>query len=246
MKGGNTDSYHHETWRMLLIRLKSGGAWLWPVARDSDLHNIESMDFDMVRTTAWPPVTQNVVWLDISNTGLKLLPDALWELKSLHRLELHCNALVVVPDGIAELLQLDYLSLHSNAISAISPQLTRLMLLRFLTLNCNMLTQPPALPPNLQRLSMHQNKIAALPEGLGLAGADLRALALHGNQISHIPASMLSSIPRCEVFTLQRNALTAVPETLGDMSGLSDLWLYSNQLTSLPSSIGRLRSLKRL
>ena len=193
---------------------------------------------------AWPPVSQSVTWLDISNTGLTQLPEALWELR---RLEAHCNALVVVPDGLAQLLRLDYLSLHSNAITAVTPQITRLTRLRWLSLNSNLLTQRPALPPHVHRLSLHQNKIAGLPpDGLGLAGAEVRALALHLNHIPHIPACLLSSIPRCEVFTLQHNALMSVPETLGDMVGLTDLWLYSNQLTSLPRSIGLLRSLKRL
>lgn len=37
-----------------------------------------------------------------------------------------------------------------------------------------------------------------------------------------------------------------VPETIGEMQGLADLWLYSNKLSSIPDAIGNCKGLKRL
>ena len=45
---------------------------------------------------------------------------------------------------------------------------------------------------------------------------------------------------------LYNNQLTSLPESIGNLSSLEDLYLSFNQLTSLPESIGSLNSLERL
>ena len=51
---------------------------------------------------------------------------------------------------------------------------------------------------------------------------------------------------RLEWLRLLSNQLTTLPESIGDLSSLEKLWLSSNQLTTLPESIGDLSSLEDL
>ena len=46
--------------------------------------------------------------------------------------------------------------------------------------------------------------------------------------------------------TLQRNNITSIPETIGDLTNLWYLYLGNNQLSSLPETIENLTNLKEL
>ena len=55
----------------------------------------------------------------------------------------------------------------------------------------------------------------------------------------------LLHVPQQQLY-LAQNQLTSLPDSIGDLEALEELWAYTNALESLPASIGRLRKLKKL
>jgi len=68
------------------------------------------------------------------------------------------------------------------------------------------------------------------------------------SSIHEIPESFFSELETLEIQKLYicNNNLTSLPTSIGELTSLKELWLYSNNLTSLPTSIGELTSLKEL
>ncbi len=74
----------------------------------------------------------------------------------------------------------------------------------------------------------------------------LEALVLADNGLKDI-SERLGQLRNLRMLDLGHNQLSAIPETIGEIVGLSDyLYLHDNMLSSLPSSIGRLRKLRYL
>lgn len=259
LRGGDRHSHTVEVWRMLLVREPPAArdstgrrTWLWPVGRVPDFADPERMDLDLACSTA---LRAGVRWLDLSCTGLRALPDELFGMATLQRLELHGNELRDVPDAIAELTRLDYLALHRNLLEGLPPRFVELAELRWLSLHCNRLAAVPTreLPPGLQRLSLHGNAIEGAIDGPGGARnpsspSRLVVLSLFKNGIVALPppsviASGWTGLTR---LGLQCNALAELPDEIGLLAALEDLWVFANRLTRLPETIGALRSLKTL
>jgi internalin A len=70
-------------------------------------------------------------------------------------------------------------------------------------------------------------------------------LDLSGNQLTALPES-LGQLTQLQSLDLSRNQLTALPESLGQLTQLQKLCLYDNQLATLPESLGQLTQLRRL
>jgi len=69
---------------------------------------------------------------------------------------------------------------------------------------------------------------------------------LADNDLSDV-SERIGGLKRLRMLDLGHNALTSVPDALGDLDGLTDfLYLHDNQLTALPSSLDRLRKLRYL
>jgi len=233
---------------VLIHNHSTGEGFLWPVGRDTDIQDHGTLDMFMVRSTE---VGANVVWLDISDTQLEELPREICQLKHLRKLECHSNCLVEIPSWLCRGPEgegpppLEYAAFNSNRIERVTPLLAELGSLRWLSLNGNRLTRVPELPGGVERLSLHCNSIAELPPRLGCE-ASVRAVSLHGNRIREIPETFLAGLKSCNTLSLMRNEIERVPESVGEMAALQDLWLYGNRIAALPEALGRLTRLKRL
>lgn len=95
--------------------------------------------------------------------------------------------------------------------------------------------------PNLQQLVLNENRLTALPEGLG---SRLEVLWVAGNRIARWPASL----SRCPLRDLDvgRNGLTEVPPVVWELGSLKTLSLRQNQLAALPRDLSRLTALEVL
>jgi Leucine-rich repeat (LRR) protein len=99
--------------------------------------------------------------------------------------------------------------------------------------------------PSVQHLNLWKKRLGGVPE-LIWAHTELETLVLAENDLSHMSAQ-IGLLTRLRMLDLGHNALTRIPEALGDLSGLTDfLYLHDNRLTSLPSSLARLTRLRYL
>ena len=71
---------------------------------------------------------------------------------------------------------------------------------------------------------------------------DLETLVLADNRLSEL-SEKIGGLKRLRMLDLGHNRLTGVPDSLGDLDGLTDfVYPHDNRLTVLPSSLGRLQS----
>lgn len=244
LKGGDRYSHHHEVWVMMYIKAEKNVGWLWPIGRTSDFYDVSTLDVHMLRRTNF---VNGIIWLDISNRGLLELPSDMSKMKTLKRLECHCNSLSEVPDSISALTSLYYLSLHSNKIEKVTRNIIRLQNLKWLSLHANKLTSIPLLPISIERVSFHINNIDEIDIDTNIAHCQkLIAMSMFQNNLTHIPKALFKNLPFCTTLGLQCNQLEEIPESIGDMESLIFLWLYNNKLTQFPASVKHLQKLKKL
>ncbi len=207
--------------------------------------------------------------LNLAGNGLCRLPDQLSTLSELRALSVGGNYLKELPASFARLQGLRDLRLLSNPWQEFPAPLLKLPSLRILDLSycpdamSDALGLLPALEVlilarcmldkfpetvlllrSLRRLDLSRNNLPAVPEEICKLRA-LEFLNLMLNQISELPAT-LAQLPVLRVLDVCMNILKG-PLAEGSLpSSLQRLILSGNQLPTIPSSIGELRSLQQL
>ena len=99
---------------------------------------------------------------------------------------------------------------------------------------------------NLQRLSIHLNKIRSLPTSIGEMSS-LLFLDAHFNELCGLPDE-IGRLTNLEILNLSSNFtdLRELPNTLGELTNLKELDLNNNQIHALPDTFGRLDKLTKL
>lgn len=99
---------------------------------------------------------------------------------------------------------------------------------------------------NLQKLSVHLNRIRALPKSV-CEIPSLRYLDAHFNQLHGLP-SAIGRLQNLEVLNVSSNFkdLTELPETIDKLSNLRELDLSNNQIRFLPDCFFELQNLTKL
>jgi Leucine-rich repeat (LRR) protein len=99
--------------------------------------------------------------------------------------------------------------------------------------------------PSPSHLSLWKKQLGHVPESVW-EQVELETLVLADNGLREVSAK-IGRLKRLRMLDLGHNALTQVPDTLGDLDGLTDfLYLHDNRLTSLPSSFDQLKKLRYL
>eukprot|EP00727_Mastigamoeba_balamuthi_P007343 m51a1_g3229 hypothetical protein (1409) ;mRNA; f:92241-99014 len=224
----------------------------------------------------------NLENLSFANNKIQELSNDIGLFPILIRLDLAANRLSSLPTGLANLRLLKQLSLRGNQLgsSLQSFVFTGFNSIAFvdlaytgltffpkisvpggwnaslkLDLTGNALTSFPSLNKRasadldylktLKSLLVAENKITDLKEIGNLAS--LLDLNLAGNGVPSIPTnSPLLTLSGMQNLNLGRNNITSLPDGIGQMGGLKSLDLGGNGLTSLPASIGSLSGLKSL
>jgi len=143
------------------------------------------------------------------------------------------------------LTTLTKLNLSLNQLFELPPEIGRLSALESLQLTNNCLSQLPTelcLLTNLTELLLNYNKLTSIPEEVFSALTALKELALAENDITHLPAT-IGRMTNLTLLSLQENNLTSVPHQLSRCTSLRQLWLHSNPIPVLPSSLLTLNSL---
>jgi Leucine-rich repeat (LRR) protein len=212
--------------------------------------------------------------LNLSRTGIKSLPKSIVKLFNLKRLILsYCHDFMELSPEVGELKQLEILDLEGTKIRDLPENLRCPMLLELFLHNNNELRKIPPLffsyMPILEILNLSMTGISSLPESIVKLASlkrlilscchdfielspevgelkQLEVFDLEGTEIMDLPKN-----PRWLMLLalfLQRNEkLRTIPSSFFDyMTALQTLNLSRTGIRSLPESVVRLVSLKRL
>nr|XP_054590890.1 leucine-rich repeat-containing protein 30-like [Nothobranchius furzeri] len=133
-----------------------------------------------------------------------------------------------VPEDMWELLELEKLNLSLNSLKVLPPHLGQLTNLVVPNLWGNQLSSWPAEIGHLRRLRVlfvYRNKLTEVPEELG-GCLQLEVLSLANNQLSSLPAS-LSNLSRLRQLNLSNNRMAHVPGCVCNLMALEDPILMS-------------------
>lgn len=160
----------------------------------------------------------NLHRLNLSSNKLTSLPPNIGVFGRLEVLKCAQNTIAVLPASVGDLTRLKMLDVSSNGLLSLPTELEHCQELNVLNVSSNGLTR---LDP-------------ALLEKLGSAG--LRQLYCYKNKISSLPTS-IGHIGTLEILSASNNKLTALPDEIGGLSNLVELYLGGNiGLKAIPAS----------
>ena len=199
--------------------------------------------------------------LTLSNNLLSgELPTSFFELTNLELVALDDNLLSASLTKFASLSNLRSIYLEDNGFyGALSETLIDAWkeTLQVLDLSTNDLA-PQRLPANLFEMSqlvvldLHSNKFfGSLPftTSSGCCNEALRFLALYDNQLSSfLPEEAITYFPMLDHLDLSENMLTTLPQNLGQLTNLRQLYLGSNpfEIQTMPTELFVMRNLQEL
>uniref|UniRef100_A0A0B7B8B3 Gelsolin-like domain-containing protein n=2 Tax=Arion vulgaris TaxID=1028688 RepID=A0A0B7B8B3_9EUPU len=156
----------------------------------------------------------NLQDVDLSYNTLNRIPEALYKVKSLKRLNMSNNEVTELSVLIDVWTKLETLNLSRNKLKALPSTLHKLSSLKKLYLNGNQLDFegiPASIGklPNLEVFSASNNNIEMIPEGLARCGK-LKKLILNGNRLITLP-DILHLLPELETLDVRENPDLVMP-----------------------------------
>lgn len=188
-----------------------------------------------------------------SNNLQGILPDDLFLLSSLTMLDLGQNKLAgTVPDFLGSFDELEVLNLSANTFSGTIPEsLTQLSLLTDLNLSTNLFTGGiPTKVEDLQsliRLDLSQNFLTGtIPNIIGML-KNLQTLRLSVNELTGGLPTTVGELSSLDVLEAHSNFLEGLlPRQLGKLKQITELVLFNNTFSTIPSDIGLMQNLEYL
>ncbi|XP_050379185.1 plant intracellular Ras-group-related LRR protein 9-like [Argentina anserina] len=261
--------------------LKDAEERLVRIYRSAEVGNVEKegddvrdqVDEEVVRILQQTSAGTEVDRVDLSDRGLRSLPEDFGRISGLIQLDLSNNELQVIPETIGGLEKLEVLNLSTNLLESLPDTIGLLQNLKLLTVSGNKLT---ALPDSichcrsLVELDVSFNQLVYLPTNIGYELINLQKLSVQLNKLRSFPTSVcelrallsldahfneLRGLPQAfgRLTSLQNlnladnfTDLTELPDTFGDLISLKELDLSNNQFHALPDTFGRLKNLTKL
>ena len=179
----------------------------------------------------------NLETLSLEYNQLTILPDTLWSLTSLTRLNLSHNPLGRISVELGQLKNLHELWLTNiNLYDLPTNVFVHLIHLEKLSLKSNHLRRLPSDIGHLielRWLCLEDNELNDLPDSLQDC-SNLSYLNLNGNHLVHIP-SVIGKITSLNIVCLQRNAIAEIDDdTLLMFSNMTKVDLRENPLIEKP------------
>ncbi|XP_045809528.1 plant intracellular Ras-group-related LRR protein 3 [Trifolium pratense] len=214
---------------------------------------VEQVDLSDMKLRVFPEVfgkMKGLVLLNLSHNQLKVIPDSIEGLQKLVELDVSSNLLESLPDCIGLLTNLKILNLSGNKLTALPESVSLCRSLVELDASFNNLMCLPTNTAyglvNLEKLSIHLNKIRFLPLSIGEMKS-LRYLDVHFNELHGLPQS-IGKLTNLEYLNIGSNFndMTQLPETIGGLVNLKELDLSNNQIRALPYAFCKLEKLTKL
>ena len=157
--------------------------------------------------------------LSLTGHGISEVPSAVWAIDKMTMLDLTQNSISQLPAAIGGLRLLKTLKLDGNSLTGL-PDMTGLA--------------------KLSTFSATDNKLDA--SALSQLPGTLTKLLVSKNAVSNMDGIM--RMTKLQVLELSSNAITVVPESVGELVALVDLQLDDNQIEVVPAEIGACKRLK--
>ena len=172
----------------------------------------------------------NLNFLQISQTELVELPEALGQLVNLRSLDIHQNKLCNLPSSVGKLTELKFFDISGNTLCELPAELGNLINLHTLNLSCNELNCLPLFEKliHLSKFDCSYNKLVCLPDGIHKL-QNLYELRASNNIIKSI-SSEISNNVALKVLDLSCNNLKVLPAELADCHKLKELMLLENPI----------------
>lgn len=149
-------------------------------------------------------------YVDISGRNLSSIPEFVFRMPNLTRLDLSDNVLTSLPEKMGTLKNLQYLTINRNNLGSLPESIGKLT--------------------DLKGLSLTNNKLTALPESIGKL-TKLSELYLGSNKLSTLPKSIGNLKNLIHIF-LNDNRLTTLPESMKDLDRNIDI-VYNDKVFNL-------------
>lgn len=194
---------------------------------------------------------QTLVKLDLSYNDSITLPERISELKMLRGLNLGHSKLKILPDSMGDLKSLILLNLEENSLTSLPESIGQMDSLTYLNVYGNMIEKLPDSLLNLKSLhsldlSHNDYHNPIIPDWIGKI-TSLRTLNLECiNLFVHSELPFLKNLNGIETLSLRSNELETLPDYLDNLKSLKVLDLGENPLTFLPETMGNLHSLEVL
>lgn len=170
------------------------------------------------------------------------------KIKSLKILSIERTDLLYIPEEISNLKELEVLSLMHNSIQTLPKEIEKLLNLKYLGLNGTSITQIPNTLEkliHLQYLYLGKTKITELPIELSHLKELLR-LALWETELKELPEWICSFSKLKGLYLGRSKNIQFLPQNLGDLVNLEELYLDGTGITELPESFSNLINLRNL
>lgn len=238
----------------------------------SSLRQLRSINLSGNKFESFPSVLLSMPWVEVvilRNNTIANVP-ALGAMSSLATLDLRGNPLDSIADNaFAGLVGLRVLDLSSSNLRKLPESIGECVLLSDVNVSRARLTTLPKAIENLvalQRIDAGYNQLTALPDAI-LGCGNVLSINVSNNKITQLPARLyrlrtletlkananrISALPdtlfgmQLRRLELDSNQLTTLPETIGDLTMLDVLSVRFNKLSSVPASIGRCQNLSIL
>ncbi|SCU82820.1 LAME_0C03004g1_1 [Lachancea meyersii CBS 8951] len=207
---------------------------------------------------------KNLRLLDISSNNFAKFPEVITSCTNLLQIDLSYNKIQTIPSSVNQLTKLAKMNVAQNKLTDVS-EMSKLVNLRTLNLKYNRLTTLKLNNPNLQNLSLSNNRISVFEDKLsrlktleiqenpitsiaheGEYLVNLVALSLNKAKLASLPSELLSKLPRLEKLEVNENNLTQIPPEISKLTKLVYFSAARNKLESIPEEICELKSLKTL
>jgi tetratricopeptide (TPR) repeat protein len=161
--------------------------------------------------------------IQLNRVGLNKIPNEIFDLSNLERLELFGNNISEIPIEITQLNSLKYLYLSVNPISEIPDYVFEL--------------------ESLEELRIADAKISIIPNTIGKAKG-LKEVHLHENKITEIPLEIIQ-LKSLKHINLSHNNIEVIPfEVVMDLKELKYLTIHENPIINLPNDIKGIISIR--
>lgn len=174
------------------------------------------------------------------------LDQKLFALNCLNYLNIHETELSEVPDAISNLSNLQTLVLHSNKLAEINENISKLSKLKILDLSRNFITYVPECLSNLPlvTLNLNSNQVNCFP--VFTNAVKLTVLDLSNNHLHHFPRVCSEEMVNLTELKLQGNEIQEIADNINVLPVLKLLDISNNKLKTLPGELADCPKLKEL